>query len=683
MNTMENAQSDNSCIQSIDDSSVELFRDDTAKESRFTFDRVFAPDTTQEEVYKYVGQPMVKGVMTGYNTTIFTYGQTGSGKTHTMMGNVKSEEEKGIIPRLVNNIFEAIENSDEHIQFTVKLSYIEIYNEKIRDLLDLRKTDLKIREQNNSVWVEDATEHYVSSFAAVLELMAQGQSNRAIASTNMNLESSRSHSVFMLTLGQVNNETGAKKGAKLVLVDLAGSEKIRKTGAEGQTLKEAQHINKSLSALGNVINALSTSNVHIPYRDSKLTRLLSDSLGGNSKTCLCVTCSPHAFNAEETLSTIRFGTRAKLIKNRARVNQEKSVSEYKRLVALAVRRMLITVTTLILSRIDMSVVSAFEDEAANRVTKEAMDRATVDVEDFFNKSLFSVGSGDYLSEGSRREGDSSARVTEFASEDLEELEKENTELKESLQQVEAESQMEIEKREKELYELRAELQDTSNKLNKVEESLALHTTEFLASETNLTLQNKKIESLEAELQATLKQLDDERVQQQEKQKQGGKEVKQHLHATEDKQVLLTLLAKKADEYTDLQIALQANKEHTSLVEEALNEANKKIQILQSQPHRKLQALQHKLAAAEMLCKKLLESGIYWRTQRQKKSAAQRIIIPIQGGKKRVIGNSDKAACASSSDGNKGSSDCSGSSNGPVKATNKAKKAIRDSIDRFF
>jgi kinesin family protein 5 len=205
--------------------------------------------------------------------------------------------------------------------------------------LEPSKDNLKIRElPGRGIFVEDITENYVASYDEVLDVMAAGQTNRAIGSTKMNFESSRSHSVFILTLGQLNKLNGTRKGSKLTLVDLAGSEKVQKTGAVGVTLKEAQHINKSLSALGNVINSLTTNQKHVPYRDSKLTRLLSDSLGGNSKTVLVITCSPMSSNAEETLSTLRFGSRAKNIKNKPKVNQEKSVAEYKRLLALEYKR---------------------------------------------------------------------------------------------------------------------------------------------------------------------------------------------------------------------------------------------------------------------------------------------------------------------------------------------------------
>eukprot|EP00808_Paulinella_micropora_P029679 g75619.t1 len=253
----------------------------------FVFDCVFPPNSSQKQVFQMTALPMVDSLLKGYNTTIFAYGQTGSGKTHTMMGTLQEgSKQRGIIPRLIEELFTGIEQAEQDMEFTLRVLYVEIYNERIRDLLDPEKDNLKIRELNGDIWLEDVTEVYVGSHEEVLEIMSRGQTNRAIASTCMNEESSRSHSVFIVTLGQ--SKMGSKKSSKLILVDLAGSEKVRKTRAAGSTLKEAMAINKSLSALGNVINALTEERPHIPYRDSKLTRLLSDSLGGSSKTCLTI-----------------------------------------------------------------------------------------------------------------------------------------------------------------------------------------------------------------------------------------------------------------------------------------------------------------------------------------------------------------------------------------------------------
>lgn len=304
----------------------------------FTFDRVFPMVTKQHEVFDYGVKDIVKDVLDGYNGTVFAYGQTGSGKTFTMMGaDIDSEELKGIIPRITEQIFQSIVESDAHLEYMVKVSYMEIYLERIRDLLAPQNDNLQVHEEKSrGVYVKNLSDYYVSSAREVYEIMRQGAAARVVTSTNMNAESSRSHSIFLITIQQRNTETGAQKSGNLYLVDLAGSEKVGKTGASGQTLEEAKKINKSLSALGMVINALTDPKTkHIPYRDSKLTRILQESLGGNSRTTLIINCSPSLYNEAETLSTLRFGIRAKSIKNTARVNQELSPLELKGLLSKA------------------------------------------------------------------------------------------------------------------------------------------------------------------------------------------------------------------------------------------------------------------------------------------------------------------------------------------------------------
>ncbi|KAF8894635.1 kinesin heavy chain [Infundibulicybe gibba] len=304
----------------------------------FTFDRVFPMGTKQLEVFDYGVKDIVKDVLDGYNGTVFAYGQTGSGKTFTMMGaDIDSDELKGIIPRITEQIFQSIVESDAHLEYLVKVSYMEIYLERIRDLLAPQNDNLQVHEEKSKgVYVKNLSDYYVSSAREVYEIMRTGGAARVVTSTNMNAESSRSHSIFLITIQQRNTETGAQKTGNLYLVDLAGSEKVGKTGASGQTLEEAKKINKSLSALGMVINALTDSKTkHIPYRDSKLTRILQESLGGNSRTTLIINCSPSSYNEAETLSTLRFGIRAKSIKNTARVNAELSPLELKGLLQKA------------------------------------------------------------------------------------------------------------------------------------------------------------------------------------------------------------------------------------------------------------------------------------------------------------------------------------------------------------
>lgn len=306
---------------------------------KFSFDKVFDTQSTQEEVYNYAASSVIESVIQGFNGTIFAYGQTSSGKTHTMEGEVKPNItlESGIIPRMVKHVFDSISTSSENIEFRIKVSLVELYMEKLRDLLDQNKIDLKIRsDKKRGVFIEDLTEKYISSPEEVYELIEIARNSRAIASTNMNERSSRSHMIFLLTISQNNIDDMSAKTGKLYLVDLAGSEKIGKTGAEGKVLDEAKKINASLTALGKVINSLTDGkSTHIPYRDSKLTRVLQESLGGNSKTTLIVTCSPHPNNMPETISTLRFGISAKKIKNKPKINREMTVAELQNLLEKA------------------------------------------------------------------------------------------------------------------------------------------------------------------------------------------------------------------------------------------------------------------------------------------------------------------------------------------------------------
>lgn len=298
----------------------------------YMFDKVLKPNVTQTQVYEATAKNIVKDVLCGYNGTIFAYGQTSSGKTHTMEGVINDPTMQGIIPRIVNDIFNHIYSMEENLEFHIKVSYFEIYLDKCRDLLDPSKVNLAVHEDKDRVvYVKGATERFVSSPEEVFEVIEEGKSNRHVAVTNMNEHSSRSHSVFLINVKQENLENQKKLCGKLYLVDLAGSEKVGKTGVEGMGLEEAKNINKSLSALGNVIAALADGNKsHIPYRDSKLTRILQESLGGNAKTTIVICASPASFNEAETKSTLDFGRRAKTIKNVVGVNEELTAEEWKK-----------------------------------------------------------------------------------------------------------------------------------------------------------------------------------------------------------------------------------------------------------------------------------------------------------------------------------------------------------------
>jgi len=312
---------------SINTGLKENFNEKSSQE--FTYDKVFPSDTNQKTIFETVAKPLISAAFEGINGTLFCYGQTSSGKTYTMEGITTDNNLMGVIPRMMQLIFDTINSGSPDIEFSVKCQYYQIYNEKIQDLIDTRKTDLAIREdKNKGIWVEDCTEEYVESEQEMFNFFQNGASNRAVASTKMNALSSRSHSLFAVIIYQRNIITESSKTGKIYFVDLAGSEKMSKAGIEGNTMmKEAQNINKSIMTLGMVINALTKGAKHIPYRDSKLTRVLQESLGGNSLTNLIINCSPSMINQSESLSTLRFGQRAKLIKNKVVANTQQSVKE--------------------------------------------------------------------------------------------------------------------------------------------------------------------------------------------------------------------------------------------------------------------------------------------------------------------------------------------------------------------
>ncbi|XP_034553277.1 kinesin-like protein KIF13A isoform X3 [Notolabrus celidotus] len=287
----------------------------------------------QEVVFKCLGEGILENAFQGYNACIFAYGQTGSGKSFSMMGN---GEQPGLIPRLCCSLFERVhrEENESHT-FKVEVSFMEIYNEKVRDLLDPKgsRQSLKVREHKVlGPYVDGLSQLAVTSFEDIEVLMSEGNKSRTVAATNMNEESSRSHAVFSIivtqTLYDLRSGNSGEKVSKMSLVDLAGSERVSKTGAAGERLKEGSNINKSLTTLGCVISALADQSAgkgkakFVPYRDSVLTWLLKDNLGGNSKTAMIATVSPAADNYEETLSTLRYADRAKRIVNHAVVNED-------------------------------------------------------------------------------------------------------------------------------------------------------------------------------------------------------------------------------------------------------------------------------------------------------------------------------------------------------------------------
>ncbi|KAG9464074.1 hypothetical protein GDO78_020547 [Eleutherodactylus coqui] len=311
-------------------------------EKSFTYDFVFDPLAEQEEVYNTAVSPLIQGLFKGYNATVLAYGQTGSGKTFSMGGAYTHDQENeptvGVIPRVVKALFQEIEQRADW-EFLLKVSYLEIYNEEILDLLYASRDKacpISIREDpKEGIKICGLTERDVKTALDTISCLEQGNSSRTVASTAMNSQSSRSHAIFTISIEQKKRaDKNNSFRSKLHLVDLAGSERQKKTKAEGDRLKEGISINRGLLCLGNVISALgddSKKGGFVPYRDSKLTRLLQDSLGGNSHTLMIACVSPADSNMEETVNTLRYADRARKIKNKPIVNTDPQALELQKL----------------------------------------------------------------------------------------------------------------------------------------------------------------------------------------------------------------------------------------------------------------------------------------------------------------------------------------------------------------
>lgn len=341
-----------------------------SRSCNFTYDYVFSSNATQDEIFQHTIAPVIRSTMQGYNASILCYGQTGSGKTYTMMGDTDSNEHRGIIPRLFTEIFDEIDSAPDTSQYTIALSYFEIYNDVINDLLSPKSVagQIYIRESTEAgensrgsgsgmgeefnssmlnqpnVYVEGLDKFYVADIDDINQVLRIGNANREVAETRMNSSSSRSHSILRVEICvREYNDSSISSGQEVVvynstlfLVDLAGSERLNKSGTNSShaSLKETIGINTSLSSLGNVINLLGSENAvngkrpYIPYRDSKLTRVLANSLGGNSKTAMIITCSSDLDDFNETLSSLRFAQRAKNVHNT--VSRNESVVENSR-----------------------------------------------------------------------------------------------------------------------------------------------------------------------------------------------------------------------------------------------------------------------------------------------------------------------------------------------------------------
>ncbi|XP_026872109.2 kinesin-like protein KIF1B isoform X10 [Electrophorus electricus] len=332
------------CIIQMQGNSTTILNPKNPKEApkSFSFDYSYWSHTTlddpsfasQSRVYNDIGKEMLQHAFEGYNVCIFAYGQTGAGKSYTMMGK-QEEGQEGIIPQLCEELFEKINDStDEDLSYSVEVAYMEIYCERVRDLLNPKnKGNLRVREHPLlGPYVEDLSKLAVTSYTDIADLMDAGNKARTVAATNMNETSSRSHAVFTIVFTQKKHDSetdlSTEKVSKISLVDLAGSERADSTGAKGTRLKEGANINKSLTTLGKVISALAEVSKKkkktdfIPYRDSVLTWLLRENLGGNSRTAMVAALSPADINYDETLSTLRYADRAKQIKCNAVINED-------------------------------------------------------------------------------------------------------------------------------------------------------------------------------------------------------------------------------------------------------------------------------------------------------------------------------------------------------------------------
>lgn len=288
--------------------------------------QVFTPSDPQDKVFaetKY----LVQSACDGYNVCIFAYGQTGSGKTFTIYG---SESDSGLTPRAIKELFRIIEKSANKFSFSVRLYMLELYQDTLMDLLVRKqdkgatRLDIKKDSRTGMVTVPGAMVVEVTSATQLMNEIAEGQKSRHVSSTQMNRESSRSHLIMSVLLESTNLQTQAVTHGKLSFVDLAGSERIKKSGSVGEQMREAQAINKSLSALGDVISALASEQGHIPFRNHKLTMLMSDSLGGNAKTLMFVNVSPTDSNLDESQNSLLYAQRVRTIKNEARKNEDSS-----------------------------------------------------------------------------------------------------------------------------------------------------------------------------------------------------------------------------------------------------------------------------------------------------------------------------------------------------------------------
>eukprot|EP00698_Gefionella_okellyi_P001289 TRINITY_DN1121_c0_g1_i2.p1 TRINITY_DN1121_c0_g1~~TRINITY_DN1121_c0_g1_i2.p1 ORF type:complete len:366 (-),score=52.91 TRINITY_DN1121_c0_g1_i2:1060-2157(-) len=314
---------DGACSQVVVDETAGTIAVGDSPDKCYHFDHVLPPTSSQAHAFTATAAPLVEAILSGVNGAIIAYGQTGAGKTYTLCELAPGRA--GIIPRALRMLFDRIENAEERFEYSVKLTYLQIYMDTIQDLLQPERVKLLVREGTNGIYVENLSEHRVRSAGDVLALLELGEAAKMFAQTRLNQHSSRSHCVLTVSVERRDKQDPARVlTGRFTMVDLAGSERAAKTRPEGIALSEAKAINLSLTSLGNVIAALSTRPVsqHIPWRDSKLTRILQDSLNGNARIALVINVAPDDPNVSETVSSLAFGLRAMRVLVRPVVNEE-------------------------------------------------------------------------------------------------------------------------------------------------------------------------------------------------------------------------------------------------------------------------------------------------------------------------------------------------------------------------
>ncbi|XP_067840527.1 kinesin-like protein KIF3C isoform X2 [Heptranchias perlo] len=513
----------------------------------FTFDAVYDSNSKQSDLYDETVRPLVDSVLQGFNGTVFAYGQTGTGKTYTMQGIWADPEKRGIIPNSFEQIFTHISRSQDQ-QYLVRASYLEIYQEEIRDLLNKdqnKKLELKEKPETG-VYIKDLSSFVTKNVKEIEHVMNVGNQTRSVASTNMNEYSSRSHAIFVVTvecseLG-LDGENHIRVG-KLNLVDLAGSERQSKTGVQGERLKEATKINLSLSALGNVISALvDGKSTHIPYRDSKLTRLLEDSLGGNAKTIMVATIGPASCNYEESLTTLRYANRTKNIKNKPRINEDPKDA----------------------------LLREFQEEIA-RLKAQLERRGMLSKKRRKSQRKIILEGEEITDEGEETEDNIEKDMENYLKEQKETLEKEKVAIQDDHNLVAEEKQKLLEEKEKMMEDLKKEQEAT--------EQLAA---KFKAMESKLLVGGKNIMDHTNEQQKMLEQKRQEIAEQ----KRREREIQQQMLLRDEETMELR------DTYTSLQQEVEIKTKKLKKLYAKLQAVKAEIQDLQDEHVRERQDLEH-------------------------------------------------------------------------------------------